>query len=293
MAPLDAHLLEREDDLRDAAALLAAAKDGGGGALLIEGPAGIGKSALIRALRERAPGLGFTVLAARGAELERDFSFGVVRQLFEPALAAVTDREREALLAGAAGLAEPAVGKLDGGLASAPSSASPSLDPSFAVLHGLFWLTSNLAERTPLLIAVDDAHWADAASLRFLVYLAGRLEGLPAMLTIGLRRFEPGARGELIAVAVAPPPSTASGCGSGRTGRIAAGHGTSTSRSRPPPRRARRTCAARRSRCAWPRRSRRAPPGRCRSRSRCEDASRTTASATPAAWRYSATWCRC
>ena len=42
MAPLDAHLLEREDDLRDAAALLAAAKDGGGSALLIEGPAGIG-----------------------------------------------------------------------------------------------------------------------------------------------------------------------------------------------------------------------------------------------------------
>src|SRR5829696_2711907 len=177
MAPLDAHLLEREDDLRDAAALLAAAKDGGGSALLIEGPAGIGKSALIRAVREQAPGLGFTVLAARGAELERDFSFGVVRQLFEPALAAVADGEREALLAGAAGLAEPAIGKLDGGLASAPSSASPSLDPSFAVLHGLFWLTSNLAERTPLLIAVDDAHWADAAS----------------------RRFEPGARGELIA----------------------------------------------------------------------------------------------
>lgn len=66
------------------------------------------------------------------------------------------------------------------------------------MLHGLFWLTANLAERTPLLIAVDDAHWADAASLRFLVYLAGRLAGLPAMLTIGLRRFEPGAPAELI-----------------------------------------------------------------------------------------------
>jgi DNA-binding CsgD family transcriptional regulator len=192
-------LLERGDDLRDAEGLLAAVGAGEGSALLIEGPAGIGKSALIRAIRERASGLGFRVLVARGAELERDFSFGVVRQLFEPALAMAADAEREALLAGAAGLAEPAVGKLDGGLASAPSSASPSLDPSFAVLHGLFWLTSNLAERTPLLIAVDDAHWSDAASLRFLVYLAGRLEGLPAMLAIGLRRFEPGAPAELIA----------------------------------------------------------------------------------------------
>jgi len=154
---------------------------------------------LIRAIRDRAPGHGFVVLAARGAELERGFSFGVVRQLFEPALASADDGDRAALLAGAAGLAEPAVGSLDGGLASAPSSASPSLDPSFAVLHGLYWLTSNLAERSPLLIAVDDAHWADAASLRFLVYLTGRLEGIPAMLAIGLRRFEPETPGELIA----------------------------------------------------------------------------------------------
>ena len=35
-------------------------------------------------------------------------------------------------------------------------------DTSFAVLHGLYWLVANLAARRPLLIAVDDAHWADA-----------------------------------------------------------------------------------------------------------------------------------
>jgi predicted ATPase len=165
----DSQLLEREADLRDAEAMLSAAAAGEGSALLIEGPAGIGKSALIRAIREQAAARDIAILTARGAELERDFSFGVVRQLFEPALAAADEAERDALLAGAAALAEPAVGSLDGGLASAPSSASPSLDPSFAVLHGLYWLTSNLAERTPLLIAVDDAHWADVASLRFLV----------------------------------------------------------------------------------------------------------------------------
>src|ERR671937_2906437 len=94
-------LLERAADLREAEALLSAARDGGGSALLVEGPAGIGKSALIRAVRERASAKGFAVLSARGAELERDFSFGVVRQLFEPVLAAASQEERDALLAGA------------------------------------------------------------------------------------------------------------------------------------------------------------------------------------------------
>jgi DNA-binding CsgD family transcriptional regulator len=191
-------LLERGDDLSQAGALFAAARRGRGGSLLVEGPAGIGKSALIAEVRDRAVLDGAVVLSARGAELERGFSFGVVRQLLEPALASVSGEERDALLSGAARLAEPAIGELDIELVSVPSSASPSLDPSFAALHGLYWLTANLAERSPLLIAVDDAHWADAASLRFLVFLAGRLQGLRAMLLVGLRRFEPEAPGELI-----------------------------------------------------------------------------------------------
>jgi DNA-binding CsgD family transcriptional regulator len=176
--------------------MLTAARRKGGGALVIEGPAGIGKSALLRELRGRAEGLGFTVLAARGAELERGFSFGVVRQLFESAVMSTGGAERERLLAGAAHLALPAVGDPDP--APAPDLASPSLDPSFGVLHGLYWLTSNMSEAGPLLIAVDDAHWSDPESLRFLDYLAGRLEGLAAMVAIGARPFEPGSPVELL-----------------------------------------------------------------------------------------------
>jgi hypothetical protein len=50
--------------------------------------------------------------------------------------------------------------------------ADPSFDSSFAVVHGLYWLAANLAAQRPLLIAVDDAHWADEPSLRWLAYLA-------------------------------------------------------------------------------------------------------------------------
>jgi DNA-binding CsgD family transcriptional regulator len=185
-------LLERDVELRSAAAMLDAARGGAGGAVLVEGPAGIGKSALIRAIRREAAERGFAVLAARGAELEREFSFGVVRQLFEPVLAAGRGAERDALLAGAARLAEPAIGELQ---PAGAAVASPSLDPSFAVLHGLYWLTANLAERGPLLLAVDDAQWADAASLRYLGYLAGRVEGLPIVLAAALRPSDAGEAG--------------------------------------------------------------------------------------------------
>ncbi len=169
--------------------MLAEVAGGAGGVLVVEGPAGIGKSALIRAVRGRAADEGLTVLSARGAELEREFSFGVVRQLLEPALAGLSEHERRAVLSGAAGLAEPAIGQLDLGR---PHEASPSADPTFAVLHGLYWLTSNLAEGGPILMAVDDAQWSDPASLRFLDYLAGRLEGLGVMIAAGVRTFEPG-----------------------------------------------------------------------------------------------------
>ena len=65
-----------------------------------------------------------------------------------------------------------------------------AFDTSFAVLHGLYWLAANLADRRPLLIAVDDAHWADEPSLRWLAYLAPRLEGLAVVLLVALRPGE-------------------------------------------------------------------------------------------------------
>jgi predicted ATPase len=77
-----ASLLEREREIAALERLLDRARDSRGAVVLIEGPAGIGKSRLLAATRERASGM--TVLTARCSELEREFSFGAVRQLFEP-----------------------------------------------------------------------------------------------------------------------------------------------------------------------------------------------------------------
>src|SRR5437763_1255636 len=121
------------------------------------------------------------VLSARGGELEGEFAFGIVRQLFEAQLAAVTPNARAELLVGAAELSASL-------FASAPTLASGEADESsFAMLHGLYWLAANFAARKPTLLVVDDLHWADEPSLRWLVYLARRLEGLPLLLLVGTR----------------------------------------------------------------------------------------------------------
>jgi DNA-binding CsgD family transcriptional regulator len=143
------------------------------------------------------------VLRSRGTELERDFAFGVVRQLFEPPLAAASDVERAELLRDAAGLAA-AVLELPGAPArSDPPSAG--VDPSFAILHGLYWLCANLAALGSVCLVVDDAHWADTASLRYLAFLLTRLEELDAALVLATRPREAGTDAELLASLTTDP----------------------------------------------------------------------------------------
>jgi hypothetical protein len=103
-------LLERGEELARIESVLAEARAGRGAFVVIEGPAGIGKTALLAAARTAAKSGGMRVLRSRGAELERDFAFGVVRQLFEPPLAEASEHERADLLQAAAGLAAGLLG---------------------------------------------------------------------------------------------------------------------------------------------------------------------------------------
>lgn len=159
--------------------------------LVVEGPAGIGKTALLESARALAPDAGIRVFTARGGELEREFAHAAVRELFERPLAQVGVAERAELLAGAAGLAAPV-------LAPDQEAAVVVGDQPFAVVHGLYWLTANLARRDPVLLVVDDAHWCDRPSLRFLAYLARRLEGLRVAIVLAARAREPDAEGDLL-----------------------------------------------------------------------------------------------
>src|SRR4051794_33214418 len=188
-------LLEREAEL---AALGERLDAGAGGLVIVEGPAGIGKTSLLAAAAERAATHGTRVLGARAAPLEQAYGFGVVRQLFEPVRAACGGAEWERLTADAAGLARRA-------LDPAAAVAAPGDDVTHATLHGLFWLAANLAAQGPLLLSVDDAHWADPPSLRWLGYLARRLDGLPVLALVAVRTGEPPSEPRLLDDLLAEP----------------------------------------------------------------------------------------
>ena len=166
-------LLERSGELDRIQTCVEAVSRGHGSVLLIEGPAGIGKTSLLAAGTELARDVGLRAMSARARELERDLGWNVVRQLFSAAIRA-TPEERGELLVGAAALAAPALGL--------------SRDSQVDSLHGLYWLCVALTERAPRVLAVDDAHWADPLSQRFLAYIAERVVDLPLVLLVTARR---------------------------------------------------------------------------------------------------------
>ncbi|MFG2794685.1 ATP-binding protein [Streptomyces sp. NPDC048419] len=172
-------LLEREVESTAIQDAVKAASQGHSGLLLVEGPAGIGKTRLLRVARAAADELGLNVARAVGSELERDFAFGVVRQLFEPLLARTEHSEQDALWEGPASQAQEIFTTTTGLTAG-----------DFAVLHGLYWLTANTSHNRPLVVVVDDLQWCDIPSLRYLVYLLPRIEDLSLLIVIALRTGE-------------------------------------------------------------------------------------------------------
>lgn len=182
-------LLDRVRPLARIDALLTGAVAGRGGVLVVEGEPGIGKTALLADAAERGAGRGLAVLRARAGELERAYPYGVVRQLFAGVLAAAGPARRDELLSGAAGLAAAV---LDPAVDHGPESA-------MAVEHGLHWLTAGLAGESPLLLLVDDGHWSDEPSLRWLVYLSRRLDDLAAAVVVATRPIVPGSLVGLLA----------------------------------------------------------------------------------------------
>ena len=198
-------LLEREDQVAALRALADAAWSGGGRFVVIEGTAGIGKTRLLAEARAIAGAAGMRVLAARGGELEGEFAYGIVRQLFEPLLAAASPDLRVELLSGPAALIASLLG------ASQPAgSPDAAAEGSFAILHGLYWLAANVALHQPTLLAVDDLHWADTPSLRWLLYLTRRLEGVPLLVAAATRPPEgEGHDPMLVAELIADPEAAA------------------------------------------------------------------------------------
>src|ERR1700754_5233211 len=124
-------MIGRDAELAVLAGGVAAAEAGSGAMLVVEGPAGIGKTTLLDAAAAAARERGFAVLRARGNPLERDFAFGIARQAFAPVQATPFWPD---LCRGPANLAERVLG------VALPAPASTA-DATAAAAHGLFCLT--------------------------------------------------------------------------------------------------------------------------------------------------------
>jgi len=138
--------------------------EGRSGCVLVEGPAGIGKTRLLDELRRIAVGAGVCVRSARSSHLEQGFAWGVARQLFDAAVEDVLRR-----------------------------------DERFTVLRGLCEVVTRLADDAPFVLCVDDVQWSDEASVQFLAYLARRLAGIPVLVVLAMRTGEPHEADDLLA----------------------------------------------------------------------------------------------
>ncbi|WP_164842439.1 ATP-binding protein [Actinoplanes solisilvae] len=167
----------REAELALLAGEIAAAVGGAGRLLVIEGEAGVGKTTLADAALKQA---GSRVLRARSSPLDQDFPFGAARQAFAP-LQATPDWSE--LCRGPAALADRVLTSGD-----PPSASHP--DAMYAATHGLFCLTVAVAARAPTVLFVDDVHWTDLASQRWLAGVARRVDELPLAVVLTVRSGE-------------------------------------------------------------------------------------------------------
>ncbi|MFN8150017.1 MAG: AAA family ATPase [Solirubrobacterales bacterium] len=197
-------LLERRNEVAAITGALDEAAAGRGGVLLLEGTAGIGKTRLLWELRRLAGESGFEVLGARCDELEESIAFGIAAQLLTAPLQRADRARRAELLEGAAA---PAATLLLGG--GGDSEPAPVGDPSQALLRGLTWLVTNLARSGPVALLIDDAHWADPESLRWLNHLEKGIGDLPVLVAATVRRGEAPAAEEILRTLVAADESAA------------------------------------------------------------------------------------
>ncbi|WP_043671619.1 ATP-binding protein [Streptomyces xylophagus] len=182
-----ASLWERDEELAGVARAidtLRADQSSSGSLLMVGGEAGFGKTALLAEARRIAEARGCTVWQARGGETLKSVPFNVVRQLLQPALISLMPEEAREYLGDWYDIAGPALGVTEPGERQA--------DPQ-GVCDGLVAAVRRLAKRDwPLVLMVDDAHWADQETLRWLAAFVERLDDLSVLLLVARRPGEAG-----------------------------------------------------------------------------------------------------
>ncbi len=182
-------LIERDGEL-DTLALARVALEGRvGGVVTIKASAGLGKTTLLDSATAGATEAGYRVRRAAPGPQERHFAYGVMRALLEAPVHDADEAERSRLLDGAAGQAGDLL----------LSGTVPGSDATTSLAHSMLWLCAALTDGTaPMMLVVDDAHWADRPSLEVISYLARRVSDVPVLIVLAFRPDVPDAASDLL-----------------------------------------------------------------------------------------------
>jgi ATP/maltotriose-dependent transcriptional regulator MalT len=185
-------LVGRDRELETLGYLLDEVRDGACRFVVVDGEPGIGKTSLIAALADRASAAGCLVLGGRATELERDFPFGLLVDALDEYLRSLDARSFGRL--GADELGElasvfPAL-RSSGAAGASPTTAAER----FRAHHAARELIERVAAPLPLVLMLDDIHWADDASLEFLGYALRRPPDAAVMLLATMRAAQAPAR---------------------------------------------------------------------------------------------------
>lgn len=207
-APEPSPLVGRDRELQAIDAALAELTDGRGGVLMVTGEPGIGKTRLLDALHARAASAGAAVLHGRTAAAQGDLPYDVVADAFAAALGEHVmppGGPREPLAPGGAARSPAPVDRFDPAALSGAPFADPDLatavaaitggvpadrsggDERFVIWRGVRRLLVALAGERPVVLILDDVHWADRASLDLIAYLLRRPPAAPVLLALAWR----------------------------------------------------------------------------------------------------------
>lgn len=162
----------RTEELTTLTTAVESARGGRAAAIVVLGEAGVGKSALVDELAAQSEGV--QVLRTRGVESEVDFAFGGLYELLRPAM--------------------PRIRRLPPGQASAMRTAfgleAGAVTEPLLISVGTLSLIAELAEETPVLCVVDDAHWLDPVSATAFAFVARRLTAERVAMVFTVRDSE-------------------------------------------------------------------------------------------------------
>ncbi len=175
-------LVGRDAELEDLGRALTALGTGEPGALVLVGEAGIGKSALLRAAADEARRAGARVLEGRAAEYEGEVPFGLAVDALDEPVATLHPARRAAV-----------AGDLGGVLPSAGDGAAATAGPAerFRLHRALRALIEHFAQERPVVLILDDVHWADPASVEWVLHLLRRPPAGGVLLIAALRPIGP------------------------------------------------------------------------------------------------------